>query len=178
MTTVRNATLSAPGADLYYEVRGEGPLLLISESGEGDARRSIDLVGRLATDHTVVTYDRRGLSRSTRTDPTVPITLARHADDVHRLLTELTDGPATVLGLSLGAVIGLHLAVEHPDPPLTLIAHEPVAPGCCRPPNAPTTNANSPPSSSSARAGDRTRPSGKWHGSSASTSPPRTRNPA
>ncbi|MFF3392716.1 alpha/beta fold hydrolase [Streptomyces sp. NPDC002669] len=128
MTTVRNATLSVPGAELYYEVRGDGPLLLVSESGEGDARRSIDLVGRLVTDHTVVTYDRRGLSRSVRTDPTVPITLARHADDVHRLLAELTDGPVAMLGLSLGAVIGLHLAVEHPERPLTLIAHEPVAP--------------------------------------------------
>src|SRR5215211_2630031 len=84
--TVTTGTLPVPGATLFYEVRGAGPLLLISQSGEGDANRSADLVDHLAADHTVVTYDRRGLSRSTLTDPTRPGTLADHADDAHRLL--------------------------------------------------------------------------------------------
>lgn len=100
----------------------------ISQSGEGDANRSTDLVDHLAADYTVVTYDRRGLSRSTLTDPTRPGTLPDHADDVHRLLATLTDEPALMLGCSLGAVIGLHLAVRHPGQVSTLIAHEPVAP--------------------------------------------------
>ncbi|MBV1854707.1 alpha/beta fold hydrolase [Catellatospora tritici] len=122
------ATLSVPGAELYYEVRGSGPLLLISQSGEGDAGRSVDLVDRLVADYTVVTYDRRGLSRSTLSDPARPGTLADHADDVHRLLAALTDRPARMLGCSLGAVIGMHLAVRHPAQLEVLVAHEPVAP--------------------------------------------------
>ncbi|MER7440869.1 alpha/beta fold hydrolase [Micromonospora avicenniae] len=131
MTTTqstRTGTLSVPGADLYYEVRGTGPLLLISQSGEGDANRSSDLVDHLTADYTVVTYDRRGLSRSTLTDPARPGTLPEHADDVHRLLATLTDEPALMLGCSLGAVIGLHLAVRHPTQVRVLVAHEPVAP--------------------------------------------------
>src|SRR5690349_17170415 len=120
--------LIVDGATLYYELRGAGPLLVISQSGEGDAGRSTDLVDHLATDHTVLTYDRRGLSRSTPADPTRPITLAEHADDVHRLLATVTDEPARMLGCSLGAVIGLHLAVRHPGRIGTLVAHEPVAP--------------------------------------------------
>ena len=49
-------------------------------------------------------------------------------DDVHRLLAELTDQPVRMLGCNLGAVIGLHVAVRHPDQIGTLVAHEPVAP--------------------------------------------------
>lgn len=128
MTTISNATLSVPGADLYYEVRGTGPVLLISQSGEGDARRSEGLVRQLEQTYTVITYDRRGLSRSTIHDTTEPVTVAKHADDVHRLLTALTDQPAHMLGCSMGAAIGLHLAVEHPEQLHTLIAHEPVTP--------------------------------------------------
>ncbi|MEW9532148.1 alpha/beta fold hydrolase [Microbispora sp. NPDC049125] len=128
MADMSKGVLRVPGARLYYEVRGDGPLLLISQSGEGDAGRSVDLADRLAVDHTVVTYDRRGLSRSVPDDPARAVTLAEHADDVHRLLASLTGEPAFMLGCSLGAVIGLHLAVDHPGQVSALIAHEPVAP--------------------------------------------------
>ncbi|MFI9802965.1 alpha/beta fold hydrolase [Streptomyces sp. NPDC052301] len=121
-------TLDVPGAVLHYRVRGTGPLLLISESGEGDADRSTDLVTRLVDSYTVLTYDRRGLSRSRLDVPDRGATLTEHADDVHHLLATLTDVPALMLGCSLGAVIGLHAAVRHPGLIATLIAHEPVAP--------------------------------------------------
>ncbi|MFJ7154801.1 alpha/beta fold hydrolase [Streptomyces sp. NPDC101118] len=125
--TYGSGTLAVPGAALHYEVRGDGPVLLVAQSGEGDAGRSVDLVDRLAGTYTVITYDRRGLSRSA-----LPagrgVTIEEHADDVHRLLAELTDEPALMLGLSLGASIGLHLAVRHPGQLRTLVAHEPVSP--------------------------------------------------
>ncbi|ROO86271.1 pimeloyl-ACP methyl ester carboxylesterase [Actinocorallia herbida] len=128
MSAAITGHLPVPGATLYYEVRGTGPILLISQSGEGDAGRSTDLVDRLADVRTVITYDRRGLSRSTPRDPGRPATMADHADDVHHLLAELTDEPAAMLGCSLGAVIGLRLAAHRPGVLHTLIAHEPVAP--------------------------------------------------
>jgi pimeloyl-ACP methyl ester carboxylesterase len=111
--------------NLYHEVLGSGPVLLIAQSGEGDAGRTADLVKQLIGEYTVITYDRRGLSRSPV--DTAP-TMADHADDVHRLLTEVTDEPVAMLGCSIGAVIGLHLAARHPGQVHTLIAHEPVAP--------------------------------------------------
>lgn len=128
MVILMNGMLRVPGAHLYYEVRGSGPTLLISQSGEGDAGRSVDLVDDLAGDHTVITYDRRGLSRSTLDDPAGGATMADHADDVHHLLAALATEPALMLGCSLGAVLGLHLAIKHPGRIRTLIAHEPVAP--------------------------------------------------
>ncbi|MFE3544136.1 alpha/beta fold hydrolase [Nocardia sp. NPDC059177] len=127
MSTIHADKLPVPGAEIYYEVRGDGPLLLISQSGEGDAGRSEALVRQLAADFTVITYDRRGLSRSTIHGAPAP-SMAAHADDAHRLLAELADGPVAMLGCSMGAAIGLHLAVNHPGQLSTLIAHEPVSP--------------------------------------------------
>ncbi|GAB3155372.1 hypothetical protein GCM10027161_60830 [Microbispora hainanensis] len=54
--------------------------------------------------------------------------MADHVDDVHRLLSAMTDQPVHMLGCSFGAAIGLRLAVEHPGRLATLIAHEPVVP--------------------------------------------------
>jgi len=125
MTT---AQLATDGARIHYRVRGSGPLLLIAQSGEGDADRSGDLVDQLTDAYTVVTYDRRGLSRSTLDDPDRTPTTAEHADDVHRVLATLTDKPALMLGCSLGALIGLQLAHDHPGQLHTLVAHEPAAP--------------------------------------------------
>lgn len=122
-----SGTLSVPGADLYYEIRGSGPMLVISQSGEGDANRSERLVRHLEADLTIVTYDRRGLSRST-IHGTRGASIATHADDVIRVLDHLTDEPAAMLGCSLGAAIGLHVAVSHPARLSTLIAHEPITP--------------------------------------------------
>ncbi|MFD4870065.1 alpha/beta fold hydrolase [Streptomyces sp. NPDC058412] len=125
--TVR--TLPVPGATLHFQTQGSGPVLLLSQSGEGDADRTADLVPHLADAFTVVTYDRRGLSRSILDSPTRPLAMADHADDVARLLAEVTDGPALMAGFSMGAAIGLQAAVRHPGLLSTLIAHEPVMPG-------------------------------------------------
>ncbi|MGW5360308.1 alpha/beta fold hydrolase [Actinopolymorpha pittospori] len=128
MSEVEAGLVKVEGARLYYEVRGRGPVLLVGESGEGHARRSRDLVDQLVDTYTVVTYDRRGLSRSTPIADGPPATLSVHADDASRVLAEVTDEPALMLGLSIGAVIGFHLAVEHPGKVGTLVAFEPVAP--------------------------------------------------
>ena len=122
-------TLAVPGAELYYEVRGTGPLLLIGQSGDGDASRSADLVEQLAADFTVISYDRRGLARSPLTDPQQAVTPESHAEDMHRLLASLTDEPAVVLGCSVGALYGLQLAADHPGQVSVLVAHDPATPG-------------------------------------------------
>jgi pimeloyl-ACP methyl ester carboxylesterase len=116
--------LRVEDARIYYQTTGSGPALLISQSGEGDADRTVDLAGHLADRFTVVTYDRRGLSRS---GPAGPVSIRRHAEDAAAILKEVTDTPAYVLGLSLGAVIGLHILCVYPGLIARLIAHEPIA---------------------------------------------------
>ncbi len=128
MSATKTGTLRVPRATLYYEVHGSGPLLLIIQGGAGDAGHSHSLVTHLADHYTVVTYDRRGLSRSTLDDPAEVLSLETHADDVHQLLAALAAEPALVFGTSLGALVGLDLTARHPDQVHTLVAHEPPAP--------------------------------------------------
>ena len=61
--------LDVPGATLHYEVRGGGPVLLLVCGGIYDAQGYADLADALADRYTVVTYDRRGNSRSPLTGP-------------------------------------------------------------------------------------------------------------
>jgi pimeloyl-ACP methyl ester carboxylesterase len=119
--------LTVPGAKLNYQVTGNGPLLLLIAGGDGDARASAGLTDQLKDRYTVLTYDRRGLSASTIDDPSVPITITTHAEDVHHLLAALTTEPAFVHGSSIGAMIALEHVSRHPEQVRRLVAHEPPA---------------------------------------------------
>jgi pimeloyl-ACP methyl ester carboxylesterase len=118
-------TLRVDGASLYYLVRGTGSLLLLLQGGDGGADGAEGLVAHLVDDYTVVTYDRRGLSRSTPDDPDAAVSLERHVDDARQLLTALTEEPVLAAGFSIGAVIGLGLAARSPGQVRTVVAHEP-----------------------------------------------------
>jgi pimeloyl-ACP methyl ester carboxylesterase len=121
------ATLPVPGAALHYKLRGRGPLLLLLQGGDGDADATDRLADHLVGRYMVLTYDRRGLSRSSATEPASATDLSTHADDVSHLLAALTDQPALVFGSSIGALIGLDLVARHPEQVRLLIAHEPPA---------------------------------------------------
>jgi clorobiocin biosynthesis protein CloN7 len=116
--------LDVPGARLYYERRGNGPLLLMIGSPM-DSTGFAPLASALADHYTVVTYDPRGIGNSSREDTSVDVTPAQQADDVRRLLSALGGGPADLFGSSGGAVVGLALVTAHPDQVRTLVAHEP-----------------------------------------------------
>jgi clorobiocin biosynthesis protein CloN7 len=117
-------TLDVPGARLYYERRGSGPLLLMIGSPM-DSTGFAPLANALADHYTVVTYDPRGIGNSSLQDTTQDVTPEQQADDVHRLLAALGGQPADVFGSSGGAVVGLALVTAHPDQVRTLVAHEP-----------------------------------------------------
>src|SRR5690349_23032959 len=121
--------VEVPGARIHYQVAGDGPVLLVGQSGDGDADRTTDLAKHLADRFTVVTWDRRGLSRSVCDDPQAPVSIRVHARDAAAVLRRVTDRPAAMLGLSLGAAIGLHLLTAYPAIVSELVAHEPIALG-------------------------------------------------
>jgi pimeloyl-ACP methyl ester carboxylesterase len=125
MSSTKSNTLHVPGAQLAYEVRGSGPVLLLIHGGGGDARAFNSVARHLASQYTVVTYDRRGLSRSTLDDPEEEQQVEMHSDDAYHLLVAVTSEPAYVFGSSGGAVVGLDLVARYPDQVRALIAHEP-----------------------------------------------------
>jgi pimeloyl-ACP methyl ester carboxylesterase len=79
----------------------------------------------LFPDRTVVTYDPRGLGRSTRSDGRVDHSPTVQAEDVHAVIEALGAGPVDMFASSGGAVAALALVAAHPDDVLTLVAHEP-----------------------------------------------------
>jgi pimeloyl-ACP methyl ester carboxylesterase len=119
--------LRVDGATIFYRLGGSGPLLLILSGGHGDADAAYGLYNQLIDRYTVVTYDRRGLSRSEIDSPGQKLTLATHRDDAHRLLAGLTNESAFVFGTSISALIGLDLIARHPRQVRLLVAHEPPA---------------------------------------------------
>lgn len=125
-TTMTTGTLGVPGATQHYHVRGAGSTLLMICGGIYDSDLLADLAQRLAGQFTVVTYDRRGNSRSPLAGSPVPQRIDVHADDAHRLLSIVagTD-PAFVFGNSSGGQIALELAAGHPEQVRAVVAHEP-----------------------------------------------------
>lgn len=107
-------TIDVGGASLYYRETGHGsPLLLIHGAG-AHADLFSGAVQSLAQQHRVIAYDRRGHSRSGAQPAAIKGYLARQVDDAAELLRRLDAAPATVVGWSMGGLIGLYLALEHP----------------------------------------------------------------
>ena len=127
--TVSTHTLETPGASIVYDVRGplppadgRPPLVMIGQPMDASG------FGALAshlTDRTVVTYDPRGLGRSTRSDGRTDNDPEVQAEDVHALIEALGAGPVELFASSGGAVTALALVTAHPDDVATLVAHEP-----------------------------------------------------
>jgi pimeloyl-ACP methyl ester carboxylesterase len=128
MNATKANILKVPGANLHYEVRGSGPVLLLICGGVYDAAGYAGLAQQLADRYTVVTYDRRGNSRSPLDGPPERQSIQVHGDDAHRVLSAVgvtADEPGYVFGNSSGAIIGLELAARHAEQVRTLVAHEP-----------------------------------------------------
>jgi pimeloyl-ACP methyl ester carboxylesterase len=126
MTSTR--TLDTPEASLAYDVHGplpttDGRLPLFLIAAPMDASGFGTLAGHVP-DRTVVTYDPRGLGRSTRRDGRSEHTPEQNADDVHRII-EALGGPVEMFASSGGAVTALALVAAHPGDVTVLVAHEP-----------------------------------------------------
>jgi pimeloyl-ACP methyl ester carboxylesterase len=127
MTTMQ--MLKTAGADIAYDVRGplppadgRPPLFMIGQPM--DASGFATLASHFP-DRTVITYDPRGLGRSTRSDGRVDNSPTVQAEDVHAVIEELGGGPVEMFASSGGAVAALALVAAHPDDVTTLVAHEP-----------------------------------------------------
>ena len=127
MTTTH--VLETPEVDLAYDVHGplptedgRAPLLMIGQPMDASG---FSTLAALMAERTVVTYDPRGLGRSTRKDGRDDMDPTVQAEDVDALVEAIGGGPVDVFASSGGAVTAFALVTAHPDDLGTLVAHEP-----------------------------------------------------
>src|SRR6266851_5239672 len=113
------------GAELYYELRGTGPAVLMIHGTGADAGCYDDVSARLANGFRVLTYDRRGWSRSPRPAGWTRTSIEEQADDAAWLLRATGHAPAVVFGSSSGGLIALDLVLRHPEVVRGAVLHEP-----------------------------------------------------
>jgi pimeloyl-ACP methyl ester carboxylesterase len=121
--------LETAEADIVYDVHGplptadgRPPLLMIGQPMDSTGFATL---ASLFPDRTVITYDPRGLGRSTRKDGRVDHSPTVQAGDVHAVIEALGAGPVDIFASSGGAVTALALVAAYPNDVSTLVAHEP-----------------------------------------------------
>jgi pimeloyl-ACP methyl ester carboxylesterase len=127
MTTTH--TLETADAGIVYDVHGplptpDGRPLLVMIAQPMTAGGFATLASHFP-DRTVVTYDPRGLDRSTRKDGRVDNAPTVQAEDVHAIIEALGVGPVEMFASSGGAVTALALVAAYPNDVTILVAHEP-----------------------------------------------------
>ena len=112
-TLSKSATVRANGQELYCEVHGEGPpLILVMGIGYDSSLWTLAQVPALSQKFQVVIFDNRDAGRSSQA--TSAYTIADMADDTAALMDALDIEKAHVCGLSMGGMIAMEFALRHP----------------------------------------------------------------
>jgi esterase len=109
-----SATITTSGALLHYEERGSGPPILCIHGTGSSALVWAPAIPALARLGRVISYDRRGFTRSRSAAPDRSMSVAEHTDDAAALLHGLGATPAVVIGRSYGGSVALDLAQRYP----------------------------------------------------------------
>ena len=108
------------GVSIYYETYGSVPPVLVLHGAGAFLETMHYFITALASTHTVIAVDSRGQGRST--DSADPITYAAMGDDMIKLMDNLHIAKADVVGWSDGGIVGLDMAMKHPDRVSSLVA--------------------------------------------------------
>ncbi|WP_010271903.1 alpha/beta fold hydrolase [Paenibacillus senegalensis] len=96
--------------DLYYEIQGEGPPIVMLHSPGIDSREWREIVPVLAKSWKVITYDARGIGRSPA--PQAPTSLV---EDLRHLLEHLGLKRVTLVGHSMGGQAVTDFTLTYPS---------------------------------------------------------------
>jgi pimeloyl-ACP methyl ester carboxylesterase len=101
------------GVELYYEVHGDGPPLVMLHGGVSPAEMFGAPLDEMAKTHRVIAPHAQGHGLSK--DTSRPWSFEAFADDVAALLGHLGIKKASVMGYSSGALVALQIAIRHPE---------------------------------------------------------------
>jgi 3-oxoadipate enol-lactonase len=107
----QNVHRTEDGIEIYYEQRGEGPLVVILSSVFVVSTAWRNFTERLVETNTILTYDIRNQGASATGDGSY----ANHLSDLKSLLDGLGVEEAYVLGVSFSTMFARDFAFEHPD---------------------------------------------------------------
>lgn len=100
--------------DIAYKMFGNGdPILFISGSGNVMDVWPSYMLQELASNHTIIIFDHRGVGNTTLGSK--PITIQQLANDTAGLLDALEIQRADVLGFSMGSFVAQQLTLMHPE---------------------------------------------------------------
>ena len=106
--------LNRDGAEIYYEVHGDGPALLFcSVTGLDHQAWKFHQVPEFSRDHKVILFDYRGTGKSSKTIEKYSIKM--FTDDAAAILEHLEVEQAIVCGHSMGGVVAQLLALDYPS---------------------------------------------------------------
>lgn len=121
---MQSGRVTTESDELYFEVRGTGPPLLLIPGGGGDGAAYSLIADLLSDECKVITYDRRANARSTMNEPQ-NFEISQQSRDAVAVLGAVGEMSAFVVGNSSGAVIALDMATTHPEAVRAIVAHEP-----------------------------------------------------
>jgi pimeloyl-ACP methyl ester carboxylesterase len=101
------------GIKIWYATFGEGEPVILLHGGLGNSNYWGHQVPALAKSYRVIVMDSRGHGRSTRNDQ--PYGYDLMASDVFALMDYLKIQKAAIVGWSDGAILGLDIAIHHPE---------------------------------------------------------------
>jgi aminoacrylate hydrolase len=97
---------------IHYQDRGEGTPVLGVMGFALDARFWAAQIPPVTKNNRFITFDNRGVGRSTGH---LASTMDELADDAYRLLEYLEIDRAVIMGLSMGSAVAQRLVLDHPD---------------------------------------------------------------
>jgi pimeloyl-ACP methyl ester carboxylesterase len=101
------------GVRIWYAVFGQGQPVVLLHGGLANANYWGNLVSALSRDYQVIVSDSRGHGRSSRSSE--PLGYGVMASDVLAAMDFLKLEKAAIVGWSDGAIIGLDIAIHHPE---------------------------------------------------------------
>ena len=109
----RPTKIIANRIEMNYELSGKGNCLVLIHGFGDNLNMWYHQVPEFSKQYQVLTYDVRGFGRTEIIKD--PYSMSLFADDLYELLKVLKIKSACVLGYSMGGIIGLSLALRHPE---------------------------------------------------------------
>jgi pimeloyl-ACP methyl ester carboxylesterase len=107
--------LNRDGVNIYYEVHGEGPTLLLSHGYSATSQMWAGQVDAFSKSYKLVTWDMRGHGQSDYPEDQSAYSEAHTVADMAAILDAVGAKKAIIGGLSLGGYMSLAFNLAHPE---------------------------------------------------------------